>query len=56
MRSFFGMVGALLVGFSVAFVGVLTCPYLGKIVSRACCVNKANCESECSKKVVEKHK
>lgn len=49
MRGFFGLVGAVLVGFCVAFVGVITCPYMGKIVNRACCVeNKCTCGDDCT--------
>lgn len=46
MRGLLGFFGALLVGFSVAFVGVLTCPYMGKIVARVM-DHKCNC-ANCS--------
>jgi hypothetical protein len=52
MRSFFGMVGAMIVGFSLCFVGVITCPYLSKIACHNCVAkgvnNKCACGENCT--------
>lgn len=45
MRGLLGLVGAFLVGFSVALVGMVSCPYMGKLLNHNCsfCVDKCNC-------------
>jgi hypothetical protein len=48
MKSLLGLLGALLVGFCLGFVSVVTCPYLGKFVKNnecpvPCCPRPADC-------------